>query len=123
MILQILHHPKGSETLHPENREQLCIADGELLVLWVCQILFFDDGPHFLDHFVTSHLFLSHDGSQLRAQAFVQDTVRLCLSLTKKEKKARSNNNLGEPNPHFFREDSYTPQVRSRDSEISIALD
>jgi len=65
VMLEVLHHPEGAEAFLADDREQLFVADGELLVVGVVEVALLDDGPHLLYDLLSGHLVLAHDGSQL----------------------------------------------------------
>ena len=68
MILEVLNHSEAFELLGTNYLEQLLVADGELLVLRVLQVVFLDVGPHLLDHFVPGGLLRADDGSEVVRQ-------------------------------------------------------
>ena len=83
MILEVLGHPEALELLHADDLEKLVVADGELLVLRILQIVLLDISPHLLDHFVTGSLLSADDRRKIfgQSEALCESTATAALSL------------------------------------------
>lgn len=59
--LQVFHHAKCAETFGTEHLVEGIIADSELFVIRIIELLLLNDGPHPLDNFVSGHLLFTHE--------------------------------------------------------------
>ena len=91
MILEVLDHAEALELLRSDDLEQLLVADGELLVLRVLQVVLLNVGPHLLDHFMPWGLLCADDGSKVvRQRQALAETAAAGFSLLLRLIRSRS---------------------------------
>lgn len=68
MRLEILHHAENPEAFRAYDFVQRVVADRELLIVRVVELLFLYDGPHTFDDLVARHLGCTHQIGESRRQ-------------------------------------------------------
>mmetsp|Transcript_9262 Transcript_9262/g.23661 ORF Transcript_9262/g.23661 Transcript_9262/m.23661 type:complete len:280 (+) Transcript_9262:52-891(+) len=66
--VEVLHHPKALELVHPQQRAQAVVADNVPLVRRVLQLVLLDVRPHLLDRLRTRGGLAAHETRQLRSE-------------------------------------------------------